>query len=363
MRSKKTRSKHSHSHPHPNTFHSGGHVSCKQTDTHIHAELASSANGNIDFTQPHVLTSTEQNALVWLVYRNRQKIQVAKANEPVVLCVPNIDPTLCTLHTLEENLGSDSVSLMDKIYRLAPTERHAKEAIALFQAINELGTLEQKITALQQQFVLKNTQLITYLEEYQSQKHVKTTYMFFLLPEHIGLLEKLYDELFKVHSRKQQGIANFSSCTKVRHDHFPSILGTADDMATTKASAILDKISNIIPTDCIVFNEPKKQSKGGWRVWRTDEENTFAATLLAQPNNDIIGSKVIEAMELVFNAVGLKAQRRFQTIAEHPTVVVTFTMEQLRAVNITLTKQLFSEGIKMYSKPLNDEHVANMLKK
>jgi hypothetical protein len=342
-------------HPHPRTFESGGCCNFNRHGDHFHAEGVED-NGLIDVTLPHVYTREEQNVLVWLVFRNRHKFKKIKPNEPLMLMVPNIDPSLSGYQELERNLGTDTAGLMLKVYRLLPPDEQAMAFITACGLINAAPKLEEQIAIINQLTEGEPDHLLSRLpaalKDFCEQPGVTRGYLYFFTDQHLRFLEQAYDEIFELFKRKEKGVANYTRCTHFHHDGFPVIVKVAPTEINDRVINFFDRISKALPEKSIVFYLPHKQSPGGWRIWETNQPGVYTALLCATATDTIIGSKLIEAIAMAFNDNGLKARNSFHSGIEKPAVEIAFSCEKLESMSLLKLELELGAIITKYSTPL-----------
>lgn len=349
---------HEHSHPHPQTFVSGGQCHLRQQGAHYHVELLHEAD-HIDPKLPHAFTPKEQRALGWIIYRNREKLQKVSERGPMLLLIPDVDPDISGYDQSERQLGTDAVALLDKIYQLAPMDPHARQYINFFRQLNSFPSHQDKLTVIGQQTlfnhqsVMKPQQLVSILESFHCKPGVLKSNLFFMTIEHVRLLEQLFDNFYHAVQRQAKGIANHTTCAKFKFDSFPRMVKAAPSGIKDALLPLLDEISTLLPTDCIIFNEKKKQSKGGWRVWKTNQNNIYIGTLYCQASNIISGAKAIEAMEMACNASGFKAKRAFHKELNAPALQFAFEPKHLQG-SIQQIKKILADSLDLYKFKTNN---------
>jgi len=343
-------------HPHPRTFKSGGCCKFKQHGDHFHAEGAED-DGTIDKSMSHVYTQEEQNVLVWLVFRNRHKFSKIKPNEPLLLMVPNVVPDeLNGYNELEKNLGSQTAGLIKKIYDLIPLEPRNLHLVELCDMVNAEETLDHQIAIIN--YVIENfdyktlSQVPTGLRNFSEQPGVIRTFLYFFTDKHLKFLEQAFDEFISLYKRKADGIANYTRCTHFSHNDFPKMVEAASLEITTRVIPTLDRISKQLPENSIVFDNPEKQSPGGWRIWATNQPGFYNAVIHVKSTDKMIGSKVAEALEMAFNAIGLKARSAYNPRIDKPAFEVSFSCEKLESINIQKLEHELSVILLQYQAPL-----------
>ena len=343
-------------HPHPVTFKSGGCCKFKQHGDHFHAESAED-DGTIDKSLPHVYTKEEQNVLVWLVYRNRHKFARVKPNEPLLLMVPNVVPDKVNgFDDLEKNLGSDTAGLVKKIYALIPPQSSALGLAELCGMINVQPNLNDQVALIEKvirEFEYNSLKpLPSALRNFAASSGVTKTFLYFFTDQHLKFLEKAFDEFVSLAKRNIKGLSNYTRCTHFHHTDFPKMLKAASNEITTQAIATFDRISKLLPENSVVYDNPVKQSPGGWRCWETNQPGSYIALIYLTATNKLIGSKVAEALEFAFNTIGLKAKTSYNPKIEKPAIEVVFNPEKLESINFQQFDLKLSAILLDYQTPL-----------
>ncbi len=355
--SKQRQNPQQHQHPHPRTFKSGGNCHIKQHGDHFHAEAAVD-DGLIDTSLPHIYTREEQNALVWLVFRNRHDFKIVKPNEPLMLMIPDIDPNLSNeYHALERNLGTDANGLLNKVYRLLPPNKLAAALIGVCDHVNAIPDLQGQI-ALINEFTQGSpghilSQLPETLETFSKKPEVTRIYIYFFSDKHLHFLEQAYDQIIQLYQRNEKGKSNYTRCTHFSFNDFPTMIKIAPKEINDRAINFFDRISKLLPENSIVFYKPSKQSSGGWRIWETNQPGVYTALLCTTATNNMIGSKLIEAMQMAFNDVGLKAKRSYYKAIEKPTIEIAFSCEKLESISFEKLQLELGAIITSYTAPFS----------
>lgn len=343
---------------HPIHFKSGGSCYFKKdhnhAEPHFHAEASN--DETIDTTLPHVYTREEQNALVWLVYRNQSSFAFTKSasqsqvkrRESLFLTVPDFDPEIRKdLDPMEKNLGTASNSFMLKVYRLLPAERDLPY-ILFSTSLNREPDLNSKLAFVHRAIEDDPNHPLaalaplsaTLTREYQI-PGTKKVHLYFFTHSHIKFINQAFQEFYRLLQKIDKGVGNHTSCRRVKHQDFPKMIrATTDQKILDEALPLLDSLSDGLPTGSLFIHEPEKSSAGGWRIYDTDKKETFIAVMYAQATNTYQGSAIIDALVFALNSAGVKAIKSYFRQIDKNAIQVAFECKQLRGLNMSQIKEI-----------------------
>lgn len=335
--------------PDPVHFRSGGCCYVRTDHSHAgaphyHAEAADN-DGTLDTTLPHVFTAQDQNALVWLVFRNAHKFEVIKPREPMIICVPDFDPEVFKeSEPREQNLGTESNSMMCKVYQLVLPDEKDLPLIVFCNRINQQpdfsSTMNFILACTDGKKTHRLASIVPIISGFYKKPGVRKVHAYFLNFRHVQLLKQLFDELISLTTKLQKGVANHTSCTVVQHDHFPEMIrGTVPAEIKDVAFPLLDELSQTLPEQSVFIHAKEKPSPGGWKIFCSDQEGTYVAVLYAQATNHFIGANIVDALVLAFNTLGFKAKKSFHPVIQKTTLQVAFDLQQLRSLNMPRLKE------------------------